>query len=58
MNIQEKQTKTHGHRQQYGVYHREGGGEQERVKGVKYMVAEEDVTSGGGHTAQCTDDVS
>ena len=29
-----------------------------KVKGVKYRVMEEDLTLGGKHTMQCTDDVS
>lgn len=31
---------------------------QERVKGVKYKVKGDDLTSGGGHTMQYTDHVS
>ena len=32
-----------------------GGGELLRVKGVKYMVTEDDLTLGGGHKMQYTD---
>ena len=28
------------------------------VKGVKYLVTEDDLTLGGGHTMQCIDHVS
>ena len=35
MNKQEKQTKTQRHRQQYGGYQREGGGEVGKAKGAK-----------------------
>ena len=52
MNKQEKQTKSHGHRQQYGGHQRMGGGVVVKGKGVKYMVMEDDLTLtlGGGHT--------
>ena len=47
-----KEKKPCRHRQQYGGYHREEGGyrEYQRVKKAKYMVMEDDLTSGGGHT--------
>lgn len=33
-------------------------GEEEWLKGIKYMVMEEDVTLGGGHTMRYTDQLS
>ena len=51
----QKQRKTHGHRQQQGGHQREAG--LERVKRVKYMVTEGDLTLAGEHTMQWTDDV-
>ena len=44
--------------QQYGVHQREGSGEIVKVKGVKYMVTEDDLTLGGRHIMQYTDHVS
>ena len=51
-------TETHRHRQQYGGYQREGGWGV--VKGQEcqiYMVMEDDLTLGGGHTMQYSDHV-
>ena len=45
------------HRQQYSGYQgRRGWGEEKRVKKVKYTVMEGDMTVGGEHTMQYTDD--
>ena len=49
-------TGTHRHRQQYDGYQR--GGDRRVVKGVKYMVTEDYLIYGGGHTMKYTDDVS
>ena len=51
-------TETHRHRQQYGGYWKEGGEGAVNCKGAKYMVMEDDLTLGGGHTMQYTDYVS
>ena len=48
-------TETHRYRQQYGGYQREGDGWDKRVKGAKYMMREDGLTLGGGHTIQYTD---
>ena len=48
-------TETHIHRQQYDGYQREC---EWRVKEVKYMVMEDDLTLGGGHTVQYADHVA
>ena len=56
---QEKQTKTHRHRQQYGCYRgKRAVGGQLSVKGGKYTVMEGNLTPGGGHTMQHGDHVS
>ena len=52
-----KQRKTHRHRQPYGGYQRYEGWGVVKGEGVKYMVIEDDLTLGGGHAIQCTDDV-
>ena len=54
MYKQDKQTKTY--RLQYGGYHEERG-KQKRLKGVKYMVIDGDLTLGEKHTMQYTNDV-
>ena len=58
MDKEGKQTKPHERqRQQYGDYQQQGDvAEQKRIKGVKYMVIEDDQTLGGGCTMECTDD--
>ena len=58
-NQDNKQTKTHRYRQHYGSYWREWvlGGWLVKGRGSKDIVTE-DWTWGGGHTVQCTDDVS
>ena len=58
MNQQEKQTEiTDGHRQQQGGYQKEAGGRLVKGKRDQIMVTK-DLTLGGGHTMQYTDDVS
>ena len=57
MNKQEKKNKTHRHRTQYGGY-RGKGGAVVKVRGIEHMPMEEDLTLGGRHTVQYTDDVS
>ena len=58
MNKQDKQTKTHRHREQHGGYLRERElGDVEKGKGVKYMVKEGVPTLGDKYTKQYTDDV-
>ena len=52
MNKQDKQTKGHRHRQQYGGDQREGGWGQKKVKDSKDTVTKEDLTLGGKHTMQ------
>ena len=58
MNKQEKQTKTHRHRQQHGGCRREGRGGVEKSKGGQIQGNGEDLTLDGGHTMRYTDDVS
>ena len=54
----EYKSETHRHRQQYGGYQKEGSSRgMVKVKGHKYMVMEEDLTLGGGHTMQYTDHI-
>ena len=53
-----EQTHTHRHRQQYAGSQRESGaGEVERVKGVKYMMTEGDLSLDHEQTMQYTDDI-
>ena len=53
MNKQDKQIKSHRHRQQFGGYQREGGGEVVTGEGVKYMVMKDDSALGDPHNAIC-----
>lgn len=48
-------TKSHRHGQQHGGHQGEGG--EDKVKGVECMVAEGDLTSGGGHIVPYTEAV-
>ena len=48
---------THRHGQKFSGYQRErGGGKVIRVKKVKYMMMDRNLTLGGEHTMQYTDD--
>ena len=58
MNKQDKNQKLIDTDKSVAVARGQGGwGEVEGVKGVKYMVMEEDLALGGEHTMQCTDDI-
>lgn len=59
MSKQEKQTKLHRHRQEYGMVVIRGkwGGRYRRGKEGQHTVTE-DWTSSSEHTMQCADDVS
>lgn len=54
---QEKRAKAHRHRHLHGAAQREGGGAV-TGKGTNYLAVEGDLTWGGGHTVQQTDQVS